>query len=484
MSQVFISYSRKDLAFVTRLARDLQDAGLTVWYDVSGLDVGIRWEREIENAIRQSQYFIIILSPSSVDSEWIEREFMYACERKLRILPIVFKQCNIRMLYINLHQINMRGKNYQKNFAALLKALGVRKISEKEPNEEHLWKKLRKIFSLRLTFHEWLPLLAAFGLIVALIITCFLCLKIGGTPIIPTPIISSTPTPTATFLETPFQLAMTTPQCDPSSIVDTNSKIAFVSDFGNLYLMSEDGTNQVLIATIGDGKYLSWSPDGKKLAYVTGGNNSSGNNIYVLYIEGTDQVRLTDNKFYDSYPAWSPDGSEIAFVSNRDGNHEIYTMNIYGTNLVRLTNNPAQDTMPAWSPDGSQIVFVSFRDGNGEIYVMNANGKDQTRLTNNNVLDETPAWSPDGLRIAYVSNQDRYPDIFVMNPYGTAQLHMTYNDASDLSPAWSPDGSKVLFTSDRDGNNEIYMMNRDATDQCRLTNNATNDRYPSWLFNR
>ena len=47
MTQVFISYSRKDLAFVERLAKDLKSAGLGVWFDLSGLDGGARWGQEI-----------------------------------------------------------------------------------------------------------------------------------------------------------------------------------------------------------------------------------------------------------------------------------------------------------------------------------------------------------------------------------------------------------------------------------------------------
>jgi hypothetical protein len=61
MTQAFISYSRKDLAFVERLAKDLQAAGLEVWYDLSGLDGGTRWGREIQNAIQQSQIFVVVL---------------------------------------------------------------------------------------------------------------------------------------------------------------------------------------------------------------------------------------------------------------------------------------------------------------------------------------------------------------------------------------------------------------------------------------
>ena len=72
MTQVFISYSRKDLVFVERLAKDLQAAGLQVWYDLSGLAAGTRWGKEIQSAIQQSQIFVVVLSPNSIDSEWVE----------------------------------------------------------------------------------------------------------------------------------------------------------------------------------------------------------------------------------------------------------------------------------------------------------------------------------------------------------------------------------------------------------------------------
>src|SRR5215207_1790804 len=55
MTQVFISYSRKDLSFINTLVADLKNAGLDVWYDVSHIAGGARWRSEIENALRNSQ---------------------------------------------------------------------------------------------------------------------------------------------------------------------------------------------------------------------------------------------------------------------------------------------------------------------------------------------------------------------------------------------------------------------------------------------
>ncbi len=78
MAKVFISYSRKDLSFVEKIVADLKKSGLDIWHDVSSLGGGSRWRIEIENAIRSSQFVIVVLSPDSIASEWVEREFLFA----------------------------------------------------------------------------------------------------------------------------------------------------------------------------------------------------------------------------------------------------------------------------------------------------------------------------------------------------------------------------------------------------------------------
>src|SRR5215216_1896481 len=90
--------------------------------------------------------------------------------------------------------------------------------------------------------------------------------------------------------------------------------------------------------------------------------------------------------------------SMLAFVSERDGNSEIYVMNVDGTGLLRLTNDAGRDTDPAWSPDGKRIAFASDRAGSWDIYVMNADGSNLVRRTQNRLnegLNGAPAWSPD-----------------------------------------------------------------------------------------
>ena len=129
MSQVFISYSRRDLSFVKSLVDDLKEAGYDVWYDLSELEGGSRWGKEIQNAIQNSQYIITVLSPDSVASEWVEREFLYASKLKLKIIPLFYRECELPLNYLNLNYIDVQGGNYRQNFNKILSALSDRPVS-------------------------------------------------------------------------------------------------------------------------------------------------------------------------------------------------------------------------------------------------------------------------------------------------------------------------------------------------------------------
>src|SRR5689334_12039110 len=73
----------------------------------------------------------------------------------------------------------------------------------------------------------------------------------------------------------------------------------------------------------------------------------------------------------------------ILFSSDRDGNREVYSISPDGTDPLRLTNDRGSDREAVWSPDGKRIAFVSTRDNLfGEIYTMNADGTNIVRLTN------------------------------------------------------------------------------------------------------
>src|SRR6185312_257262 len=133
--------------------------------------------------------------------------------------------------------------------------------------------------------------------------------------------------------------------------------------------------------------------------------------IWTARPDGSDARPITANGWGDRMPAFSPDGKRIAFVSLENGaaNPEIYVMNADGSGRTRLTTSVGNvpDTDPAWSPDGSKIAFMSKRElGNADIWVMDADGSDAVRLTTDAADDQDPAWSPDGSTIAFETARD------------------------------------------------------------------------------
>jgi len=135
MTKVFISYSRMDIAFVEKLVSDLKETGLDVWYDLSGLDGGVRWRIEIEKAIQESQFVLVVLSPDSVASEWVEREYLFSSKHGKKIIPLFYRPCDLPMYYLNVQYIDVQGANYKRNFGEILRTLGLRPVVQKKPSK-------------------------------------------------------------------------------------------------------------------------------------------------------------------------------------------------------------------------------------------------------------------------------------------------------------------------------------------------------------
>ncbi len=101
--RVFLSHSSRDKAFVDRLALDLERVGVGVWYDKWEIRVGDSLLDKIAEGIESNDFLAIVLSPSSVESEWVRREVNAALmreldEKKVIVLPLLLEDCRIPTL--------------------------------------------------------------------------------------------------------------------------------------------------------------------------------------------------------------------------------------------------------------------------------------------------------------------------------------------------------------------------------------------------
>jgi len=109
---IFISYSRANSEFTTRLARDLQKAGFPAWLDQLDIAAGSRWDDEVEKALHSCTVCLFVLSPEAMQSQNVKDEIGYAIDTGKVILPVMIKQCEIPFRLRRFQFVNCVSKPY------------------------------------------------------------------------------------------------------------------------------------------------------------------------------------------------------------------------------------------------------------------------------------------------------------------------------------------------------------------------------------
>ncbi|MGQ0643546.1 MAG: BamA/TamA family outer membrane protein [Gemmatimonadaceae bacterium] len=190
--------------------------------------------------------------------------------------------------------------------------------------------------------------------------------------------------------------------------------------------------------------------------------------------------------FIASSGTWSPDGRKLAFVAFADGDNELVIFDVGSGDIERRIKPRDIGAIvdPAWSPDGRSIVFSGMQGGIADLYLLSIETGAVTRLTSDRSAELQPAWSPDGRVLAFATDRGA-PTDFETLKFGSMRLALMdvatrqvtllpgFDGVRHINPQFTPDGRELLFVADREGFSDVYRMNLAGGEVRQITRLAT-----------
>ncbi|RRJ84178.1 Tol-Pal system protein TolB [Aestuariirhabdus litorea] len=223
----------------------------------------------------------------------------------------------------------------------------------------------------------------------------------------------------------------------------------------------------------------SWSPDAKRVSYVSFEGGRPG--IYVQEIATGARTQVTRFPGLNSAPAWSPDGKKLALVLSKSGNADIYIKDLASGQLTQVTRHYGIDTEPSWMPDGRSLVFTSNRGGSPQIYRLELDTGWVERLTFEGKYNARARVFDGGGSLVLVHKGEGAAEFNIAVLHlESGRIRTLTSTLLDDSPSVAPNGDMLIYATHKGNRGILAAVSADGRVKFELPSTKGDVREPAW----